>query len=143
MAADEREGERRVILNYGHTLAHALEASAFGGEAAEDLRHGEAVAVGLVFAAELARRLGRIDDAAGRGAPPGRRLLRSLAGAAGRQPSPSAWSSFMARDKKAEHDLTFVLDGPRRRRGRSTASTGATCWLPFRRWSDAWTDAQP
>ena len=51
-----------MVLNYGHTLAHALEAAAFGAEASWDLRHGEAVAIGLVFAARLARRLGRIDD---------------------------------------------------------------------------------
>ncbi|HEX7135915.1 MAG TPA: 3-dehydroquinate synthase family protein, partial [Iamia sp.] len=57
VAGDEREGGRRATLNYGHTLAHALETS--GGY---DLRHGEAVAIGLVFAAELARALGRIDD---------------------------------------------------------------------------------
>ena len=38
----------RAILNYGHTLAHALETA--GGY---DLRHGEAVAIGLVYAAEL------------------------------------------------------------------------------------------
>ena len=50
VAADEREGGRRAILNYGHTLAHALETA--GGY---DLRHGEAVAIGLVYAAELAR----------------------------------------------------------------------------------------
>ena len=54
--------DRRMVLNYGHTLAHALEAAAFEPDARSDLRHGEAVAVGLVFAALLARRLGRIDD---------------------------------------------------------------------------------
>ena len=48
--------------------AHALEIAG-----RYDLRHGEAVAVGLVFAAELAHRLGRIDAAAGRRAPPGGR----------------------------------------------------------------------
>ncbi len=61
MAADEREdlaNTRARDLNYGHTLAHALET---GGR--YDLRHGEAVAVGLVYAAELAHRLGRIDRA--------------------------------------------------------------------------------
>ena len=63
VAADERESGRRMVLNYGHTLAHALEAAAFGPDARWDLRHGEAVAIGLVFAAQLARRLGRIDDA--------------------------------------------------------------------------------
>ena len=62
VAADEREDVRRrpgrAILNYGHTLAHALETAG-----RYDLRHGEAVAIGLVYAAELAARLGRIDDA--------------------------------------------------------------------------------
>nr|WP_218849377.1 3-dehydroquinate synthase [Nocardioides perillae] len=48
----------REVLNYGHTLAHAV-------ERAEDyqVRHGEAVAIGSVFVAELARRAGRIDEA--------------------------------------------------------------------------------
>ena len=40
----------RALLNYGHTLAHALEIAD-----RYDLRHGEAVAIGLVYAAELAR----------------------------------------------------------------------------------------
>ena len=62
VGADERESGGRMVLNYGHTLAHALEAASFGPEAKWDLRHGEAVAIGLVFAAMLARRLGRIDD---------------------------------------------------------------------------------
>ena len=55
---DERDTTgRRALLNYGHTLAHALETTGH-----YDLRHGEAVAVGLVFAARLAHRLGRVDD---------------------------------------------------------------------------------
>src|SRR5207237_2626922 len=57
VASDEREGGRRAILNYGHTLAHALETAGH-----YDLRHGEAVAIGLCFAARLADRLGRIDE---------------------------------------------------------------------------------
>ena len=57
VASDEREGGRRAILNYGHTLAHAIETAG-----TYDLRHGEAVAIGLVYAAEVAHRLGRIDD---------------------------------------------------------------------------------
>ena len=56
VAADEREGGRRALLNYGHTLAHALEIAT-----GHELTHGEAVGIGLVFAAELARHLGRID----------------------------------------------------------------------------------
>ncbi|MDR1768013.1 MAG: 3-dehydroquinate synthase [Propionibacteriaceae bacterium] len=47
----------REALNYGHTLGHAVERCE-----AYSWRHGEAVAVGMVFAAEVARLLGRIDD---------------------------------------------------------------------------------
>lgn len=111
VAADERESDRRMILNYGHTLAHALEAAAFGPDARWDLRHGEAVAVGLVFAAELARRLGRIDDArvaVHRKVVAGFDLSADMPSGA----SADQLLAFMARDKKARHDLTFVLDGP-------------------------------
>jgi 5-deoxy-5-amino-3-dehydroquinate synthase len=111
VAADERESDRRMVLNYGHTLAHALEAAAFGPDARWDLRHGEAVAIGLVFAAELAKRMGRIDDARvaqHRKVVGGFDLSADLpAGASAEQ-----LLGFMARDKKARHDLTFVLDGP-------------------------------
>lgn len=50
VAADERESDRRRILNYGHTIGHALEA--LGGY--KSFVHGEAVGVGLVQEAELA-----------------------------------------------------------------------------------------
>jgi 5-deoxy-5-amino-3-dehydroquinate synthase len=109
VAGDEREGGRRMILNYGHTLAHALEAEALA--AGDDLRHGEAVAVGLVFAALLARRLGRIDDdrvALHRQVVAGFDLSADLPA----RSDPEALLARMARDKKAHHDLTFVLDGP-------------------------------
>ncbi|MDQ6936243.1 MAG: 3-dehydroquinate synthase [Actinomycetota bacterium] len=58
VAEDLTEQGRREILNYGHTLGHAI-------ERAEKYRwrHGAAVSVGLVYAAELARALGRLDDA--------------------------------------------------------------------------------
>ncbi|MGV0625798.1 3-dehydroquinate synthase [Mycolicibacter minnesotensis] len=58
VAADEKESDLREILNYGHTLAHAIEALEH-----YQWRHGDAVSVGLVFAAELARITGRLDDA--------------------------------------------------------------------------------
>jgi 3-dehydroquinate synthase len=57
VAADERESELREILNYGHTLAHAIER-----RERFQWRHGAAVSVGLVFAAELGRLAGRLDD---------------------------------------------------------------------------------
>lgn len=48
----------REVLNYGHTLAHAIERVD-----GYRIRHGEAVAIGCVFVAELARRVGRLDEA--------------------------------------------------------------------------------
>jgi 3-dehydroquinate synthase len=58
VAADLRESHLREILNYGHTLGHAVE-----HRESYRWRHGSAVSVGLVFAAELARAAGRLDDA--------------------------------------------------------------------------------
>ena len=106
VAADEREAGRRAVLNYGHTLGHALETA--GGY---DLRHGEAVAIGLVYAAELARSLGRIDDervAEHRRVVDGYGLSGSLPAGA----DPDELMAAMGRDKKAIDGLTFVLDGP-------------------------------
>jgi 3-dehydroquinate synthase len=54
VAADERESGRRAVLNYGHTLGHALERLA----GYRGLRHGEAVALGMVFAARVAEAIG-------------------------------------------------------------------------------------
>ncbi len=58
VSADEKESSLREILNYGHTLAHAIER-----RERYRWRHGAAVSVGLVYAAELARLAGRLDDA--------------------------------------------------------------------------------
>ncbi len=55
VAQDERESDLRRILNYGHTIGHALES--LGGY--RKLIHGEAVAIGMVQEADLARHLGR------------------------------------------------------------------------------------
>jgi 3-dehydroquinate synthase len=58
VAQDLRESGLREILNYGHTLAHAIEKNE-----RYRWRHGAAVSVGLVYAAELGRLAGRLDDA--------------------------------------------------------------------------------
>jgi 3-dehydroquinate synthase len=58
VSADLRESGPREVLNYGHTLAHAIERVE-----GYRWRHGHAVSVGLVYAAELARAAGRLDDA--------------------------------------------------------------------------------
>ena len=59
VADDEREQGRRVILNFGHTFGHAIEAVT----GYERLLHGEAVAAGMAMAMDLSVRLGRSDDA--------------------------------------------------------------------------------
>ncbi len=106
VASDERESGRRAILNYGHTLAHAIEtAGRF------DLRHGEAVAIGLIYAAELAHDLGRIDARAvaeHRRVVTGYDLPSVLPAGIG----DDEILTLFRRDKKATREITFVLDGP-------------------------------
>ena len=105
--ADEREAGIRAHLNYGHTLGHALETA--GGY---DLRHGEAVAIGLVYAARLAHRLGRISaERVGQH----EQIVRHYDLPAQPPPGidPAHLVEIMGRDKKAlGQGLTFVLDGP-------------------------------
>ena len=107
VAGDERESGRRALLNYGHTLGHALES-----ESGFALAHGEAVALGLLFAAEVAGAMGRIgasrvddhyrtvtvDYGLVSGLPAGIEFGRLV--------------ELMGRDKKSKGSLTFVLDGP-------------------------------
>ena len=110
VSGDEREGGRRVLLNYGHTLAHALEKIALS-RSADELRHGEAVAIGLAFAARLARALDRVsddvvnyhDDVLG---------TLELDGRLSDLYETGEILDAMTFDKKARHDLSFVLDGP-------------------------------
>ena len=106
VAADEKESQLREILNYGHTLAHAIERREH-----YQWRHGAAVAVGLVFAAELGRLAGRLDDAT---ADRHRSILTSLG-------LPVSYDAdalpqlieFMAGDKKTRAGVLrfVVLDG--------------------------------
>ncbi len=106
VAADEREGGRRAILNYGHTLAHALESAG-----TYELRHGEAVATGLVYAAEVAHRLGRIDST---DVAEHRRVVEHY-GQSTVLPAGADNDEIIelfGRDKKALDGITFVLDGP-------------------------------
>ena len=108
VGADEREAGRRALLNYGHTLGHALETA---GD--YDLAHGEAVGIGMIFAARLAHRLGRIDS-------PRVALHEKTVADYGLPVRPERTHrtgelvELMRRDKKAAGgQLTFVLDGPR------------------------------
>jgi 5-deoxy-5-amino-3-dehydroquinate synthase len=81
------------------------------GVGQHDLRHGEAVAVGLVFAGELAHRLGRID--ADRVAEH-RRVVAAydLPSTLPLGLANDELVELMGRDKKALDGITFVLDGP-------------------------------
>ena len=108
VASDEREGDRRAVLNYGHTLAHALETAT-----AHAVTHGEAVGIGLVYAAELAAALGRVDATR---VAAHRAVVGNTYGLPTTIPAEAdddRLLELMARDKKARDGLTFVLDGPR------------------------------
>ncbi len=103
VAADERDAAGRLFLNYGHTLGHALERlDAFSGRS-----HGEAVAVGMVFAARLAASRGVAGDALTQRTV---RVLSSL-GLETDGPLPPAHDILTAfrMDKKFHGGVRFVL----------------------------------
>lgn len=103
VAADLRESSLREILNYGHTLAHAIEQVE-----GYRRRHGEAVAIGMVFAAELAAAVGLL-------AAPVVERHRGILGALGLPTGypPGRWEELriaMGRDKKTRGSmLRFVV----------------------------------
>jgi 3-dehydroquinate synthase len=106
VASDEREGGPRKILNFGHTLGHALEASAGYGR----YLHGEAVAIGMVAALTLSEKHG------GLSADEASRLVRLIArtGLPTAMPSTArhdaAFLSAIRMDKKrADGGIEFVL----------------------------------
>jgi 3-dehydroquinate synthase len=108
---DEREGGLRAILNFGHTFAHAIEAGMGYGA----WLHGEAVAAGMVMAAQLSARLGMVDVFFVH------RLtqLLQLAGLPVRGPvidqqdNAGKYLQLMRLDKKSEAgEIKFVLVGP-------------------------------
>jgi 3-dehydroquinate synthase len=105
VAADERETDLRVILNFGHTFGHAIETGLGYGQ----WLHGEAVGCGMVMASDLSVRLGLV--------PPAFvdrvRALCQRAGLPVRAPrleGPEQWLELMRLDKKAEGgEIRFVV----------------------------------
>ena len=123
VSADLREAGPREILNYGHTLGHAIERVE-----GYQIRHGEAVAIGMVFAAELARLAGRLDPATARAAPRdaqrGRPARRVTAAARGRR-----CATAMARGQEGARRAAAA--GGARRAGparRSSTTRPRSCW---------------
>lgn len=110
VAADEREQGLRALLNLGHTFGHSLEAQ-IGFE--DKLKHGEAVAIGMMMALELSVRLAMANET-------DRDSLRDhlktvglpvdLKGLAGGNWTADALLDHMGRDKKTQDGkLTFIL----------------------------------
>lgn len=106
VSEDLKETGQREILNYGHTLGHAIELAE-----RYSWRHGAAVSVGMMFAAELSRSVGRLSDA---DADRHRSILESLGlPVTYRRDRWQALLDGMRRDKKSRGDLLrfVVLDG--------------------------------
>lgn len=104
VAADEREGGLRAILNFGHTFGHAIEAGLGYGE----WLHGEAVGCGMVMAADLSVRMGMLDEASRE------RLVRVIKAAhlpdVGPALGADRYVELMQVDKKAEGGaIKFIL----------------------------------
>ena len=100
---DERDAGRRLVLNYGHTLGHALERlDSFAGRS-----HGEAISIGMTFAARLAEELGiAMSGLAARHA----RLFAALGlDGLGSLPPADEVLAAMRMDKKYRGGMRFVL----------------------------------
>ena len=125
VALDERETGARALLNFGHTFGHAIEAGLGYGT----WLHGEAVAAGMVMAAELSARLGMLDAAVGGAPAPSDRARR----AAGRRAAACRRALHRADVGRQEgagrtaplHPARAARVGrhPRRRRGRALRAT--------------------
>ncbi len=105
VAADEKEGGRRALLNLGHTFGHAIETGMGYGE----WLHGEAIATGMLLAAELSQELGWINESEVA------RVLKLLQRArlpiqAPKQMNSAQFMDLMAVDKKVQDgELRLVL----------------------------------
>ena len=99
VAQDEREGGIRAILNLGHTFGHAIEAAQGYG----NWLHGEAVSAGMVLAARLSAKQGRITDSEVQRLVQWLEAMSLPTSPPGDMPV-SIWLEHMLRDKK-------VLDG--------------------------------
>jgi 3-dehydroquinate synthase/shikimate kinase/3-dehydroquinate synthase len=115
VSRDERATGERIVLNYGHTFGHAIDLVS-----GRDEDQGESVALGMMAAAHLARRQGRIDDEL---VERHRRLLSSLGLPTSARLDLEAMQRAWLRDKKYRHGVRFVvLNGLGRAEAGVTAS---------------------
>ncbi len=101
---DERESNYRMVLNFGHTIGHAIEALTSYSR----FKHGEAVAIGMVYAAKLSCQLGKCSE----GVVQKIEALVEKFGLPSNLPQFSAgeYIATMYRDKKAHNkNIRFVL----------------------------------
>ena len=103
VAGDEREAGRRALLNYGHTIGHAIESLTGYGI----YRHGEAVGLGMVAAARLGERLGVSEAGLAARTVAVLELLGLPTGGVALDPG-QVWA-VLARDKKVSAGVRFVL----------------------------------
>lgn len=103
VARDLEEKDERRLLNFGHTLGHALEA--VGSKRGRPVAHGDAVAIGMVFATYMAARLGVLEESS---------LLDRLPGILKRLGLPAA-PAAMQDDERAEVLAALVHDKKRHR----------------------------
>jgi 3-dehydroquinate synthase len=103
VSADERESGERALLNYGHTVGHAIETLTGYGT----YRHGEAVGLGMVFAARLGERMGVTREGLAERTV---HLLSALGlPTGGVHADPASVWEVLRRDKKARDGVRFVL----------------------------------
>ncbi|MBI4956044.1 MAG: 3-dehydroquinate synthase [Myxococcales bacterium] len=131
---DERESGLRAVLNFGHTVGHALETAT-----GHDYRHGEAVAIGMAIEADVAVRLCGL-------APEQKRRLVDCLRAFGLPVKPpdvpfAALVPFLARDKKRRAGVTR-LTLPERVGHMHRAATGYTLVAPLGELEAAWERAR-
>jgi shikimate kinase / 3-dehydroquinate synthase len=113
VSRDERATGERIVLNYGHTFGHAIDL--VSGQLEDQ---GESVALGMMAAAHLARRQGRIDDDV---VDRHRRLLSTLGLPTSGRFDLDAMQRAWLRDKKYRHGVRFVVLN-----GWGQAETGVT-----------------
>jgi shikimate kinase / 3-dehydroquinate synthase len=113
VSRDERATGERIVLNYGHTFGHAIDL--VSGQLEDQ---GEPVALGMMAAAHLARRQGRIDDQV---VDRHRRLLSGLGLPTAGRFDLAAMQQAWLRDKKYRHGVRFVVLN-----GLGQAETGVT-----------------